>query len=244
MDKELYKQKIHQLVEKIKEDPELFYFLQNEIGNNQDIRIGHIEKYLGLDYNLDSISPNKLVANIDYSFILNSSLRNQLTSDFREMMRYRYGTRSHKADFYEFCKFAHFQLEALTNLYLEAASMDDEDNVDIDLVKQNILSNWVEGWTLPNLDGKKNIQEIDCSTKVTAVLNMLELNKQCLFREKKSIFISEIFKNIRLTRNAQSHRSSVLEKNEKIEIWISLSPFDEVLQVLAIYINSLRYNLD
>ena len=44
MDKELYKQKIHQLVEKIKEDPELFSFLQNEIGKNQDSRIGHIEK--------------------------------------------------------------------------------------------------------------------------------------------------------------------------------------------------------
>ena len=244
MDKELYKQKIHLLVEKIKGDPELFAFLQNEVGMKQDTRIDHIEKYLGLDYSLDFIDPKNLILDIDYSFISSVGLRTQLKADFREMMRYRYGTRSHKSDFVEFCKYAHFQIEALTNYFMEAASLDDDDNVDIEIVKPNILATWVEGWKEPDVHNKKSIDEIDCSTKTTATLGMLALNSRLIYRDKKGIYISEIVKNIRLARNSQSHRSLSPENSEKLEKWILSTPFSEVLQVLAIFIESIRKNIE
>ena len=47
MDKELYKQKIHQLVEKLKEnnDVDLLDYLQEEIGIYSDDKINHIYEY-------------------------------------------------------------------------------------------------------------------------------------------------------------------------------------------------------
>lgn len=57
-------------------------------------KLSDIEKYLGLDYKLDSAIPD-----IDYSFIRNDYVKNQLVSDYREMLRYRYGVRAHKIDF-------------------------------------------------------------------------------------------------------------------------------------------------
>ena len=64
---------------------------------SDDGRISHIEKYLGLDYYIDAME-----SIIDYAFISENEVRDKLISDNREMMRYRYGTRSHKVDFEEF----------------------------------------------------------------------------------------------------------------------------------------------
>ncbi len=77
-------------------------------------RIKRIEKYLGLDYYVDSKD-----SNVDYSFIQIIDVRNQLISDNREMMRFRYGTRYHEIDFDEFCRYAHFQVEMLLNYYYD-----------------------------------------------------------------------------------------------------------------------------
>ena len=66
-----------------------------------DERIRKIEKYLGLDYSVDSLK-----STIDYSFIQMDDVRNQLISDYREMMRFRYGTRDHQIHFDEFCRAA------------------------------------------------------------------------------------------------------------------------------------------
>ena len=73
-----------------------------------------IEKYLGLDYLLDSAS-----SNIDYSFVADDYIREQLISDFREMLRYRYGVRSHKIDFSEYCRYAMLQVEQLINYFYQ-----------------------------------------------------------------------------------------------------------------------------
>ncbi|MFI3239718.1 MAG: hypothetical protein R3Y22_03925 [Bacteroidales bacterium] len=78
-----------------------------------DDKISKIEQYLGLDYELDSYSPE-----LDYNKISHGYVRTKLISDYREMLRYRYGVRSHKIDFSEFCKYAHFQAEMLINYYL------------------------------------------------------------------------------------------------------------------------------
>lgn len=78
-------------------------------------RIKRIEKYLGLDFYVDTKD-----SNVDYSFVQSVDVRNKLISDNREMMRFRYGTRYHEIDFDEFCRYAHFQIEMLINYYYDA----------------------------------------------------------------------------------------------------------------------------
>ena len=58
-----------------------------------------ISSYLSLDYELDDKDFP------DYSFIDEDPVRESLLADFREMLRYQYGTRSHKIDFPEFCTY-------------------------------------------------------------------------------------------------------------------------------------------
>ena len=72
-----------------------------------------IESYLSLDFKIDS----ELLE--DYSFITDEGVRRQLLTDYREMLRYQFGTRSHKVDFLEFCRYAHLQTEMLINYNLE-----------------------------------------------------------------------------------------------------------------------------
>ena len=52
--------------------------------------LAKIEKYLGLDYNID-----KFVPLIDFSFITDEYTRECLNADYREMLRYRLGSRGH-----------------------------------------------------------------------------------------------------------------------------------------------------
>ena len=75
-------------------------------------QLADIKKYLGLDYQIDSASPI-----IDYSFIDDNYIKDQLVSDFREMLRYRFGVRSHKIDFSEYCRYAILQTEQLLNYF-------------------------------------------------------------------------------------------------------------------------------
>ena len=75
-------------------------------------RIERIEKYLALDYQIDSIA-----SNIDYSFVKDELLQKRLISDWREMLRFRCRVRYHKPDFYEFCRYANLQIEGLLNYY-------------------------------------------------------------------------------------------------------------------------------
>ena len=84
-------------------------------GSVDNAKISDIEKYLGLDYMLDSATPD-----IDYLYINDNNVRNQLTSDYREMLRYRYGVRSHRVDFAEFCRYAMLQIEQLINYYYQS----------------------------------------------------------------------------------------------------------------------------
>lgn len=81
---------------------------------NLNMRISTIEKYLGLDFSTDTTD-----SIIDYSRIGGKENRNRLESDNREMLRWRYGTRSHIQDFYEYCRCAHQQAEFLLNYYYE-----------------------------------------------------------------------------------------------------------------------------
>lgn len=84
--------------------------------------IEKIEHYLGLDYSLDRAIPR-----IDYSFVTEDDIRNQLEADYREMLRYRYGLRAHKVDFMEFCRYVQLQAEMVLNYYYNSNFKDDND---------------------------------------------------------------------------------------------------------------------
>ena len=190
-------------------------------------RVEKIERYLGLDYKLDTISPSgTLYHELDYSFIKDSAVRDMLVSDFREMMRYRYGTRSHKADFMEFCKYAHFQLEGLVNYFMEAWSLDDDDKPNVDIAKQNIEDNWPKN--MPNKprfrDEVKTVDDIDYFQKVTAIISFMEISSNVVskiqhetpfFPDKVQLvnYLGEVIGYIRKTRNELSHRGKVKTKN-------------------------------
>ena len=234
MDKEKYKERLHTFVLELKsQDPELLEFLRNEIDYSlPQSRIDKIEKYLGLDYKLDTINPdNTLFSEIDYAFISDDALRDQLISDFREMMRYRYGCRSHREDFVEYCKYAHFQLEGLTNYFMDlwCHPNSNEKLTKIEKVKTNIINNWI--WDKPpkNIDNWLTIYDVDYNTKITAILNFSNLNK----RKIDGDWIPTIVKNIRLVRNGINHRGEPTTQNDSVQEWMLRLPWIQVGNTIA-----------
>ena len=193
-----------------------------------DERVDKIEQYLGLDYRLDNIAiSDTLYQQLDYSFIQSTALKEMLISDFREMMRYRYGTRSHKADFTEFCKYAHYQLENLVNYFMEAWSLNEDDEVDIAIAKQNIIENYpVKLGKFTFYKEVHSITEIDYVNKVRAELNFLGIGNNVVSQYKYetpyslekiqiTFFLSDVVEYIRRTRNELNHRGS--EKAQDID---------------------------
>ena len=86
-------------------------------------KLDKIEKYLSLDYGIDD------VVNPDYSFIADAQTRDTLNSDYREMLRFRYGTREHSVNFGEFARYANLQMEMLVNYYYSKTYGDDPESI-------------------------------------------------------------------------------------------------------------------
>lgn len=185
--------------------------------NSQDKELGKkinaITQYLALDNQLD-----RAESTIDYSWVTDEFTREQLFADFREMLRYRWNCRSHKADFFEFCKFAHFQIEGLINYYYRVKC-----NNNINSIKLHILK------FLPNarLDYYKTLESISCSTKMVAY----SIESRSLEKLPYSLNLrTEIIRNI---RNEQNHRNV----NEDSDI------LDIVLYRKELEKNGLKFNL-
>ena len=142
-------------------------------------KLTEIEKYLGLDYLLDSTSPI-----IDYSFVADDYIREQLISDFREMLRYRYGVRSHKIDFSEYCRYAMLQVEQLINYFYQKEFSSDEE------VKSYINKNveWAQQ------ENAVSATKLSLAVKLSAFMNG---------KDKK---ILDTLNYVRDVRNEQSHR--------------------------------------
>lgn len=94
------------------------------LGSVQVERINNIESYLALDREIDDRE-----SLIDYSFIQDKNVREQLIQDNREMRRIRYSLRGHKFDFYEYCRYALLQIEMMLNYYYFIADKGDIDNI-------------------------------------------------------------------------------------------------------------------
>lgn len=149
-------------------------------GSPDNGKISDIEKYLGLDYKLDSAAPD-----IDFSFVKEPFVRDQLTSDYREMLRYRYGVRSHKIDFSEYCRYAMLQVEQLLNYYYQH-KFDSEEAL-VEFINENSFT------ILAKFD---SIKSLSLAVKLSAFSKKLERkHSSCLD------FAREV-------RNEQSHRST------------------------------------
>lgn len=152
----------------------------------KNAQIDSIEHYLGLDYTVDTQD-----ATIDYSFVADQFAYRQLVSDNREMMRFRYGTRYHKTDFLEFCRFALLQAEMLIN-YLY-----NYNKPSFESIKQRI----VQFNKKANLDSNETLESINFSVKFWAFCSEFKLSNPT----KTTI------DNVRQIRNEQSHRSLTSE---------------------------------
>lgn len=155
--------------------------IKTTYSNNQQ-RVAHIEKYLGLDYFVDTAS-----SIIDYSFIKEDNVRNQLISDNREMLRIRYGTRYHIIDFSEYCRYSFMQAEMLLNYFYSKGK-----GTITEIIKHIQKFN-------PNAYIKKD----------TSSLSAIEFNaKYYAFKKEFNITTKpyNIWDLIRKVRNSQSHR--------------------------------------
>lgn len=152
-----------------------------------------ITSYLSLDFELDDKDFP------DYSFIDEEPVRESLLADFREMLRYQYGTRSHKIDFPEFCRFGVMQIEMLVNYFFEKKYQSDLNRV----VHAIQLTNpkYYPG------DYLSQISDIPLKTKVYRIRYELNWDNST---------ISPILNGIEV-RNRQSHRSLRLEKDKILE---------------------------
>ena len=90
---------------------EMFSMLSSR--NDEKNSLAKIEKYLALDYNID-----KFVPLIDFSFVADEYTRECFNADYREMLRNRLGSRGHKIDFSEYCRFSLIIAERALNIYL------------------------------------------------------------------------------------------------------------------------------
>ncbi len=171
----------------------MFYerLFSNRLSLNPE-SLNKIEQYLSLDYRIDS----KVLP--DYSFITNEVVRDQLIADYREMLRYRYGTRNHKIDFSEFCRYAVLQIEMLVNYYFETKYSSTE------LVVKEIQS--ASNKYTPK-EQPKYVSEIPLLIKLTHL--------QLVFNWKNKItkYTYPIF-----VRNRQSHRSLIIDHDKIAEI--------------------------
>ncbi len=161
----------------------------SESGIKSDDRINHIEKYLGLDYYVDS-QPSV----IDYSFIEVPEVKAQLISDNREMMRFRYGTRYHAICFDEFCRYAHLQAEMLLNYYFD--QMYDRLNSIVEHIKKINPTAYIA-------DNVKSLGAISYNAKLWAFYKEHSLDYK----------VYAILDYLRKVRNDSSHRSP--ENEEK-----------------------------
>lgn len=146
-------------------------------------KLNDIERYLGLDYNLD-----KENSPIDYYF-LGDELQKIAESDQREMLRFKLGLRGHQKNFAEFCRYALLQAELLLNFYY-----DEFYEGDIEKIKESIKNHDKKNYYTES-GREKIIEDIPFNTKLW------------------SFYFANNFEgvgqldNIRKIRNALSHRS-------------------------------------
>lgn len=188
MDEKL-KKTIDNIILLAEQNPEFDAEMRKHFGGPLDSQnISHsssivrIEKYLGLDYYVDS-QPSS----IDYSYIKQPEVKAQLVSDYREMMRFRYGTRYHKIIFPEFCRYAQLQGEMLLNYFYTTVEAGNISKIKEHISKYDPAAKF----------GKETNEVFKISFSV----------KKWAFDNEFSLSSNYVWNNIILVRNSVSHRS-------------------------------------
>lgn len=186
-------------------------------------RVKYIESYLCLDFYVDHMNS---VA--DYSFINEIEIRNQLESDNREMMRYRYGSRQHVIKFDEFCRYAQFQGEMLINYFYTKIERGDIDKIKSHIVHYN-----------PQIDSKikgaTSIEAIPFMYKMWSFTNEFGLSA---FSEFKYAWT-----NIPFVRNNASHRTPTASTNSSFfqRKFAKEEPFSLVITSLSVLSETIKF---
>lgn len=254
-----YKNLLDKLDQLTQNDPELRKELGKRYGGGDVVeKIKNIEKYLGLDFSIDKID-----SIIDYSYIEDEYVRCQLISDNREMLRYRYGTRNHKIDFLEFCRYAHMQAEMLVNYYFDKEYKGDIEKITTAIDYQyktetttlssiNYISKCIhlkkkfniKGSILENLAKARNIQShrsVDNNDIDLSYLEVIKKSGLYLNYDKDDFNWSKI----QIDANQKNTYDTIYNKDEKyknyqINLWISKQPYDSVIETLKVLSEKVR----
>ena len=195
-------------------------------------KLDKIEKYLSLDYGIDD------VVNPDYSFIADAQIRDTLNSDYREMLRFRYGTREHSVNFGEFARYANLQMEMLVNYYYTKVYGDDPDAIldalrandpDIDYLSLYAKINglkWEFNWSYYDIKDMLNIIKVrnEESHRSPGSLSLEIANKEkelaAIKSNKGNLSPSDLKKKTDLDKKIRSMKT--------FKKWLDPLPFDEV----------------
>lgn len=149
--------------------------------------LAKIEKYLGLDYNIDNIMPL-----IDFSFVKDDYLRECFNADYRDMLRNRFGTRGHKIDFSEYCRFTLIIAERALNIFYSK-------EIDIETIKNRLKTFNPSA----KIDNAIALKDIPFSVKLWSFCNEYKLKS-----------VKQTLDSVRDVRNMKSHGHISTEDDE------------------------------
>ncbi|MBK7573343.1 MAG: hypothetical protein IPI10_17715 [Bacteroidetes bacterium] len=142
---------------------------------------------------------------IDYSFILNSRVQNQLIRDNLRMENSRLSNeiKSDMDRFYSFCTYAFYQIEELINYYYY------KNCASFGLFVEHIKLFY------PNMkiNSEKNISDVKSSIKIKSFEIKFLISK---------VYEHSFLDNIRITRNTESHRCSIIENLTNEQLFLEL----------------------
>lgn len=155
--------------------------------NDDKNSLAKIEKYLALDYNID-----KFVPLIDFSFVADEYTRECFNADYREMLRYRFGSRGHKIDFSEYCRFSLIIAERALNIFYSKET-------DFEAIK-NRLKRFNPS---AKIDNATALKDISFSVKLWSFCNEYNLKP-----------VKQTLDSVRDVRNMKSHGQVSTEDDE------------------------------
>ena len=194
-------------------------------------KLDKIEKYLALDYGIDD------VVNPDYSFVSDAQVRDTLNADYREMLRFRYGTREHSVNFGEFARYANLQMEMLVNYYYTSTYGPDPNDL------LSLLKSYDPKVKYLSLNAKVNGLKREFSWDYYAIkdlLNIISVRNEESHRSPGSLMAEISKKEKELEELKMKKASSSDEKDRIVELqqkisslknfkkWLDPLPFEEV----------------
>lgn len=208
--------------------PDLFHKLKEEIQKEQGvINKSILDKVNGSvpNFDLEKTLKHFLEVDlsdilIDYSFVANSRVRKQLVTDNILMEKHRVGLIDGTPNFYEFCKYAHSQVEELLNYYFVRRFPKIEDfNDHFNKFKPTYEDSDESD---ESFDSFNDITECSWFHKHLIFLS----EKEITFKDKPHGIYASIRTNINKVRNKYLHRSSIssMEDDEIMSAYSRESP--------------------